>query len=163
MRRRVLGRAGELGWCVLRQFSCSIVRREEFHLMRASWYFTHRLDTELPFDFMDYMLLSMARPATSPLLTAFPVVYLFPISECVSGGDRRVGGVLLYMPLYTISACLSPPPCMRPGTSLFMDCCCSACGGPPLPCNVFQQVQSGIGVSIYARRAAVRYNMVCCP
>ena len=66
MRRRVLGRMAELGWCVLRQFSCNIVRREEFHLMRASWYFTHRLDTELPFDFMDYMLLSMARATPHP-------------------------------------------------------------------------------------------------
>lgn len=69
LRRPVLGRLGELGWCVARQFCFSVVRREEFQLMRASWYFTHRLDTSLPFDFMEYMLTSMARarPFKSPL------------------------------------------------------------------------------------------------
>lgn len=61
LRRPVLGRLGELGWCVARQFCFSVVRREEFQLMRASWYFTHRLDASLTFDFMEYMLLSMAR------------------------------------------------------------------------------------------------------
>ena len=64
----MLGRLAELFWCVVRQFRCDIVRREEFHLMRASWYFTHRLDATVPFDFMEYMLLSMARPGNLLIL-----------------------------------------------------------------------------------------------
>ena len=111
MRRRVLGRVGELGWCVLRQFSCSIVRREEFHLMRASWYFTHRLDTELPFDFMDYMLLSMARPATSSTLP-------YPFNSLsVSVEEVAMWEVSCCICLHTMSTCLSPPLCTLRGAS----------------------------------------------
>ena len=43
---RCYGEAVELFWCVVRQFNVrSVVHQEEFQLMRASFYFTHHIDT----------------------------------------------------------------------------------------------------------------------
>lgn len=43
---RFYGEALELFWCVVRQFNViSVVHKEEFSLMRASFYFTHHIDT----------------------------------------------------------------------------------------------------------------------
>ena len=43
---RFWGEAVELFWCVVRQFNVrSVVHEEEFQLMRASFYFTHHIDS----------------------------------------------------------------------------------------------------------------------
>ena len=43
---RCYGEAVELFWCMVRQFNVrSVVHEEEFQLMRASFYFTHHIDT----------------------------------------------------------------------------------------------------------------------
>ena len=46
---RGLGHCWEMMWCVLRQlnFVC-VVHKEEFSLMRASFYFTHHIDSGMP-------------------------------------------------------------------------------------------------------------------
>ena len=43
---RGLGHCWEMMWCVLRQFNfVCVVHKEEFYLMRASFYFTHHIDS----------------------------------------------------------------------------------------------------------------------
>ena len=43
---RICGEMVELFWCVVRQFNVrSVVHEEEFKLMRASFYFTHHIDS----------------------------------------------------------------------------------------------------------------------
>ena len=44
--RGLPGQCLEMMWCVVRQFNIiSVVHKEEFSLMRASFYFTHRIDS----------------------------------------------------------------------------------------------------------------------
>ena len=44
--RGVLGQCLEMMWCLVRQFNfVSVVHKEEFFLMRASFYFTHHIDS----------------------------------------------------------------------------------------------------------------------
>lgn len=43
---RGLGHCTEMLWCVVRQFNAfNVVHKEEFNLMRASFYFTHHIDS----------------------------------------------------------------------------------------------------------------------
>ena len=43
---RGLGHCWEMMWCVLRQFNfVCVVHKEEFYLMRASFYYTHHIDS----------------------------------------------------------------------------------------------------------------------
>ncbi|KAK9909834.1 hypothetical protein WJX75_008172 [Coccomyxa subellipsoidea] len=54
------GGAVEMFWCIVRQFNLvSVVTKEEFSLMRASFYLTHHIDTGAQFDFMAYLRQSM--------------------------------------------------------------------------------------------------------
>ncbi|CAL8467379.1 g6916 [Coccomyxa elongata] len=57
---RVWGGVVEMFWCVLLQFNViSPVTKEQFSLMRASFYLTHHIDSGAQFDFMGYLRQSM--------------------------------------------------------------------------------------------------------